>query len=235
MLRKMDLAARRAGFLRASWVRRGGWIAKQYAGRILRPARAPMQDAIEARAAATNDAVGESKPWHFYSGSRTPHQVRSAQVFGQFYADIVRRKRPEVVLEFGAAFGVSGMYWSAALEEQGSGRLHSFEINPEWAAVAQENIAAVGDRFDLTVGAFEDHADSVAGVDVAFIDAVHTSEWVKPQFDLVVERCSPRAVILLDDIDFSEDMRECWRDLATDSRVVGSVALSGHCGVLELR
>lgn len=198
------------------------------------PGTAPRQDAIEERAAATNNEVGATKPWHFYSGTRTPHQVRTARVFGQFYADLVQRRRPDVVLEFGAAFGVSGMYWVAALESVDNGRLYSFEINPEWAAVADANMAAMGSRYDLTVGAFEDGVDTVSKVDVAFVDAVHTSDWVEPQFELVVERCKPGALILLDDIDFSDDMRECWRGLAADPRVAGSVALSGHLGVIEL-
>jgi predicted O-methyltransferase YrrM len=194
-----------------------------------------MQSVIEARAEQTNAAVGESTPWHFYTGKRTPAEVRTGRVFGQFYADLVRRMRPYNVIEFGAAFGVSGMYWTAALEAEHRGQLHSFEVNPDWAAIAEQNMAAVGTRFQMTIGAFEEHAQSVNGVDIAFIDAVHTREWVMPQFDLVASRCRSGAIILLDDIDFSEDMRSCWRELALDPRVVGSVALSDHLGVVELR
>jgi predicted O-methyltransferase YrrM len=156
----------------------------------------PRQGVIQSRAERTNVEVGESLPWHFNSGKRIPAQVSTGPVYGQFYADLRRRKRPDNVIEFGTASGVSGMYWTCTLDAAGHGQLHSFEVNPDWAAVASRNMAAVGTRFHLTVGAFEDYAHAVKEVDIAFIDAVHTKEWVISQFDLVASRCRTGAIVL---------------------------------------
>ena len=101
--------------------------------------------------------------------------------------------------------------------------LYTFEPNRAWAELAIENLDAIGGNYLATVGTFEDNFDRITDpIDLAFIDAVHTSDWVQPQFDLVVSRCKTGAIVLLDDIDFSEDMRSCWRRLSTDSRVKGA-------------
>lgn len=132
------------------------------------------------------------------------------------YAHIVKSRRAGTVVEFGSAFGVSGMYFVAALEAQGHGHLYTFEVNSEWAAIARGNLAATGSRFVLTEGAFEDHASIVTTpIDVCLIDAIHTTAFVLPQLDIVRSKAAPGAIVLFDDIDFSADMRECWRSIVS--------------------
>ena len=53
------------------------------------------------------------------------------------------------------------MYFTAGLEEAGSGHLYSFEINRAWADIAERNIRSVSNRFTLTHGAFEDYVTEV--------------------------------------------------------------------------
>jgi predicted O-methyltransferase YrrM len=192
---------------------------------------APQEDLIEERSGETDD-LGEFHAWEVYGDvKRKPNHVRSSRVLGRFYADVVRRLRPMNVVEFGTAFGVSGMYFTAAMRQLGAGRLWTFEPNALWARLAEKNLAAVGGDFVLTVGTFEENVERITGpVDLALIDAVHTSEWVESQFDLVLDRCRSGAVVLIDDIDFSHDMRQCWKKLARDRRGRGSVAVAGHLG-----
>jgi predicted O-methyltransferase YrrM len=231
------LVRSRTGVLRLSWVRRAGWLADQFGNRLTRPPHAPQEKLIEQRARQTDSSVGVVAAATVYEQvKRRPNQVRTSNMMGRFFADLVSRQRPDVVVEFGAAFGVSGMYFTAALEDARVGRLHSFEINPEWAAVATRNLETVGPaRYNLTVGAFEDHVSALPPIDLALIDAVHTREWVLPQFDLVAAACRPGALVLFDDIDFSDEMRAVWAEVAADQRVVGSVSVAGHVGVVELR
>lgn len=222
--------------MRLQWVRREGNLADIYPARATRLPAAPMESRIESRCDDL-EAVGERPAWTEGYGTvaRKPSEVRSARVLGRFYADLVRRLRPSTVVEFGTAFGVSGMYFTAALQETGQGRLLTFEPNHSWAEVATESLAHVGGRYEATVGTFEDNLHRIdAPIDLALIDAVHTSEWVVPQFDLVAERARSGSVILLDDIDFSDDMRACWDRLSRDPRVAGSVAVADHLGVVEL-
>lgn len=147
----------------------------------------------------------------------------------------------QTIVEFGAAFGVSGMYWLSGLKNvQGEGHLYSFEVNKSWAAIARKNLEFVGDNFTLTVGLFEDCVDEVMGgrkIDLAFIDGVHTSEWVIPQLQTVVERSAKNAVIILDDIAFSEDMEQCWRTVLEkySNKILCAAELNDRVGIIQLR
>jgi predicted O-methyltransferase YrrM len=157
---------------------------------------------------------------------------------GNLFANLVKKRKPSVIVEFGTAFGVSGMYWIAGLEANNYGELLTFEPNKVWAEIARKNLSAIGSRFQLVIGTFEENIDLYLGhdrrIDIAFIDAIHTSEFVIPQFKLVIDRLAPNGIILLDDINFSSDMASCWDRIALDSRVKASAALSNRVGIVEL-
>jgi len=100
------------------------------------------------------------------------------------------------------------------------------------------NFGMISDRFYLTVGTFEEHiAARLNGrkIDIALIDAIHTPEFVSKQFEIVMSHLRWRGIVLLDDIDFSPDMTECWTRLANDPRVLAAFEVEGHVGVLEMR
>lgn len=104
--------------------------------------------------------------------------------------------------------------------------------------VARDNLAAVGSRHTAIVGTFEEHIDRVLGergIDIGFVDAIHRSEIVREQYAMLVERSSAGALLVFDDINFSEDMARCWRELATGPLVLASAEVSGRVGVIELR
>ncbi|MGP0111077.1 MAG: O-methyltransferase [Acidimicrobiales bacterium] len=201
----------------------------------------PSHDLIREREEITSH-VGAKPLWEGYGEDpqavRTAEQVRTPPALGALYAALAKQLEPLTVVEFGTAFGASGMYWCAALEDNNSGTLYTFEPNEKWAAIARANLEAISDRFVLTVGTFEDRIADVLGdklIDIAFIDAIHTSEFVLPQFDLVADRCHSKSIIILDDITFSPDMADCWARLSRDTRVAASVSFSGRAGLVELR
>ena len=115
------------------WVRRGGQIEKLYPWLVARLPKAPFETLIEERSKETDRVAGKRPAWTAYGGaSRRPNEVRSARIMGRLYADLVSHLAPATVVEFGTAFGVSGMYFSAALNHIGSGRLYTFEPNRAW-------------------------------------------------------------------------------------------------------
>lgn len=198
------------------------------------------------RISAQNDDLGPQKIWqpylqlkdyHGQSPRRMPSQVRSSPKMGSFFSHLVRLRKPDVVVEFGAAFGVSGMYWLSALEDNHRGRLISFEPNEGWAAVAEKNLAAIGNRFTLVRGTFEEniHATLQEGekIDIALIDAIHTDAFVLSQFETVVGRLAHGGLVLLDDIHFKE-MNGCFERIAIDPRVRSSAILCDHVGLVEV-
>lgn len=202
---------------------------------------------IEAIATETQ-SLGEKPLWEGFSqiknyptnitAGRTSNQVRTNSDVGRFYAWAATDKKPNLIVEFGTAFGVSGMYWLAGIEANGSGHMLTFEPNPIWADIARSNLARISDKFTLTVGTFEDNLAVVdqfpAKIDMAFIDAIHTSDFVFAQLDLVERRCAPGAIIILDDITFSDDMRACWRTVSKRDRYTAIAEIGGRSGLIEL-
>ena len=166
---------------------------------------------------------------------RSINEVRSAKAICRFYAWLATRKRPEAILEFGAAFGASGMYWLAGLEENGAGTLHSFEPNQRWCEIARDNFATVSSRFVLTCGTFEDNIALVpSGIGIVLIDAIHTRAFVDQQFALVRTIAGPGALVVFDDINFSDDMRACWAAVAAGPEWTGVWELGRRAGMIQL-
>lgn len=226
------------------WIRRGEHSRlARHLGRHAVRSPAPTSSAlIESLAEATN-RLGQQPLWDGYEGhntggaTRTPDVVRTAATMGALYTSLVQALRPHVVVEFGTAFGVSGMYFLAGLEANQHGRLLTFEPNEVWRRAALGNLARIGDRFESVLGTFEEHIDTVLPqdqrIDLAFIDAIHTPAFVLPQLELVFERSAEGAVIIIDDINFSGEMRACWQRIAEDRRFASSAALGERVGILE--
>ena len=65
--------------------------------------------------ARTTNSLGAQKLDDAYGevgGVRLPDDVRSSADLGDLYAWLVQERRPTTVVEFGSAFGVSGMYFA---------------------------------------------------------------------------------------------------------------------------
>jgi predicted O-methyltransferase YrrM len=168
---------------------------------------------------------------------RSSNEVRSEASMGCFFTWLVEQRKPDLVVEFGTAFGVSAMYWAAGLDRNERGRLLTFEPNETWHAIARQHLQSFSARVLPVAGTFEANIDTHRGgqtIDIAFVDAIHTSEFVDAQVRIVIDRLSPGGLIVLDDINFSGDMRACWKRWAKDSHVAASVALNDRVGVLEM-
>lgn len=96
-------------------------------------------------------------------------------------------------------------------------------------------MAAISNDFDPTIGAFEDHVESKlqgCPVDIAFIDAIHTSDLVERQVGIILKIMRLGRIIVLDDVNFSADMMKCWVRLAEAPFVRAGVAFGERLGIL---
>lgn len=190
--------------------------------------------------------MGAHPLWEGYEGlkdypaattasSRDAQQVSTKQKTGRFFSWLVSSLKPKEIVEIGGAYGVSGMYWCAGLKANGTGNFTSFEPNEVWGKIAEANIQSVLERGRLILGPFEENQDKAPSeIDLAFIDAIHTPEFVEPQLNLVLERANPGAMIVLDDIEFSKPMLDYWKGLRKDPRFAAAFELTSRVGVLEL-
>src|SRR5688500_9842341 len=159
--RMLDRHTARPPSIPVTWYRRNrdAWLTHELPAMLAASGGGARTAEIERLAEQAND-LGPQPLWSGYppatrGPTRRADDVRTARAMGELYTRLVERRRPEIIVEFGAAFGVSGMYWLAGIEANGAGQLLSFEPNAAWAHVAQENLACIGTRFRLTVGTFE--------------------------------------------------------------------------------
>ncbi len=154
---------------------------------------------------------------------------------------LIREFSPRRALELGTGLGVSGAYQALALRHDAcGGRLVALEGAPDLAAIAEETFAELGlGPVEVRVGAFLDTLPDVlaeADIDFAYVDGHHEERATLEYFELIVPR-APNAVLVFDDIGWSEGMECAWRRIVADERIavaagVGrfGVAITGRAG-----
>lgn len=227
------------------WIEKSdrSFLAQYFKDDFIEPEKTSYSSRIEELAKETNQ-FGPQPLWSGYQGNniagptRTPDVVRTSPTIGNLYCDLVQKLKPNTIVEFGTAFGVSGMYFLAGIESNRKGQLLTFEPNDVWRNIAVRNLAQISNRFNSVLGTFEEHIDRILAeaqtIDLAFIDAIHTKEFVISQLETVIARSNDKAIIILDDINFSDSMRECWKQVSRDRRFSSSVTISQRVGIIEL-
>jgi predicted O-methyltransferase YrrM len=135
--------------------------------------------------------------------------LRAALLFHLVRAVDARR-----CLELGTCVGISGAYVAAAMQLAGGGRLVSLEGHPDRADVARDCWDRLGlSGVEVVVGRFHQTLpEALAGPahDLVFIDGDHDGQATVGYVTAIREASRPGAVLVLDDIDWSRDMRTAW-------------------------
>ena len=206
------------------------------------PSRNKFTPLIESLADAA-DNLGPQKLWDGYGKNnragpnRDADEVRTGFMMGNLFSNLVTQMQSEVIVEVGTAFGVSGMYFLSGIELIGKGMLYTFDPNESWSDIARANLNKISDRYVQTIDTFENTVDAVMKgkvIDVAFIDAIHTSEFVESQLELILKYSHSGTILLFDDIRFSEDMHDCWIKIANSSLVSASASVDERVGFAQL-
>ncbi|MBV9570424.1 MAG: class I SAM-dependent methyltransferase [Alphaproteobacteria bacterium] len=227
--------------LKVRFVRDAGWLRENLTD--LWVPDLPVHKTIEKIADETN-RVGSRPLWEGYqkiagyprstTKARQPDQVRVNQEVGRFFSWLAGNRAAPQIVEIGTAFGISGMYWLAGI---GQGHLFTFDPNPDWTALARDNLNSISDRFTLTVDTFENAAPSLVphrAIDIAFIDGIHMPDVVHRQLELIRPMMKPHGLILFDDIGFSDAMKGFWNEIACSSDAVASATIGRRIGIIEL-
>ncbi len=153
---------------------------------------------------------------------------------------LVRSDQPESVIEMGTCVGISGSYVAAALQMNGHGLLTTLERGAERVAIARKTWGelGLGDRVDARIGRFANTlAPALADrgpVDFLFIDGHHEREPTLEFYAAAIPHLRPGALVVFDDIRWSDGMREAWAEIArrTDHKFALDV---GGIGIVRRR
>ncbi len=145
---------------------------------------------------------------------------------------LVRNCGVRNALELGTNVGVSSAYIAAGLKSSKCGeRLVTLEASPYRQRIAKHLHAVVHlQNIDYVLGLFLDTLPIVlqktALIDFAFIDGHHQKKPTLAYFDAIHQYCVPGAIIIFDDIRWSDGMREAWRALQQDRRLSAVIDLN---------
>jgi predicted O-methyltransferase YrrM len=136
-------------------------------------------------------------------------------VWGRFLMRLVRELAPASCLELGTGFGLSAAYQAAALDLNGEGRLISLD-QAALTDIARPGLErlGLGGRVELVSGLIEETLEraleEAAPIDYALLDADHTEEGTLTAFDTILPRLREGAVVVLDDVNWTDGMRRAW-------------------------
>jgi predicted O-methyltransferase YrrM len=186
----------------------------------------------------TSPETGPTAPRH------PPHHLASAlpwwsipRVWGRFLMRLVCELGPKSCLELGTGFGISGAYQAAALELNGKGRMITLDVAGQWAAIAERGFSELelDGRVDIRRGDIDETLGGVleetSPIEYTFLDAEHTERATVRHFDALIPHLARGAVVVVDDILWSDEMRRAWATIKRRDRVTSAIRL-GRMGVV---
>jgi len=151
---------------------------------------------------------------------------------------LIRTMQPETAVELGTCIGISAAYQSAALLLNGKGRLITIEGSEAIATLAKKNVESLHlQNAEIRCGTFNDVLPDVftttSALDYVFIDGHHDEQATVAYFELLLPHLSPGALLVFDDISWSNGMRRAWETICKHPAVSFSVDLKmlGICQI----
>lgn len=157
--------------------------------------------------------------------------------FSQLFFRMVNYYHPRTILELGTSLGITSSYLAAA---NPNAKVITLEGATSIAAVAKENftelkihnIELITGNFDETLSGTISHLSSP--IDFAFIDGNHRYQPTVKYFQQILERSNANSIIILDDIHWSKEMEQAWKEVQLNPLVTMTIDLF-FIGIVLLR
>ena len=155
-----------------------------------------------------------------------------------FLFKLIRNVQPTVAIELGTCIGISAAYQASAQQLNRKGRLISIEGSETIAGLARKNIESLHlNNVEILCGTFKEVLPKIfkkiSAADYVFIDGHHDEQATIAYFELLLPHLSPGAILVFDDISWSNGMRRAWEKIRKHSAVAFAVDLKmlGICGM----
>jgi predicted O-methyltransferase YrrM len=147
-------------------------------------------------------------------GSIAKNAVKSKK-FGQLLFRIVKFYQPSTILELGTSLGITTSYLSFGKPDA---RVITIEGSKEIAGVANQNFESSElKNTEAIEGNFDDTllpvVRNLSTLDFAFIDGNHRKEPTERYFQLLLSHINNDSILVFDDIHWSKEMEEAWKQI----------------------
>lgn len=131
------------------------------------------------------------------------------------------------VIELGTSLGITTAYLAGANSKS---RVTTLEGCPQTAALARENFKKLSlENIELVVGNFNDTLEQVLAtkphVDFVFFDGNHQKLPTLHYFEECLKKAHDHSVFILDDIYWSQGMKEAWNEIKEHPQVAITIDL----------
>ena len=156
---------------------------------------------------------------------------------GALLSQWVKRAKPAKILELGTSLGIGTMYLAAG--DPGT-KVYTMEGAPAIADIARQHFIELGFSPQILqfVGSFDallkEVQSGLGELDMVFLDGHHAYAPTIDYFERLLPSMAPGAILIVDDIRWTQEMWRAWRTLQRHPKVKQSMDY-WHLGVLRLR
>lgn len=159
--------------------------------------------------------AGSRKP----SKQKTIRQITKTAVkskkWGQLFYRLIKHYQPQTILELGTSLGLSTAYFAAANPDatiitiEGSRAIQEQALQ-NFSALDMRYIRSLCGNFDAVLPVV---LPSLNTVDVAYIDGNHRLKPTLAYFEQLLQKRNETSIFIFDDIHWSAEMEEAWRQI----------------------
>jgi hypothetical protein len=152
--------------------------------------------------------------------------------YSGLYSRIIDHFKLQSIIELGTSFGINALY----LARKKDTIVTTFEGSTEIADIAHltfefagaKNIKLIPGNLDTTLSSY---LQGIRKVDFVLMDANHRYRPTIKYFERLLPKISEKTVVVLDDIHYSKEMEQAWKEVKSHKLVYASIDLF-RCGIL---
>lgn len=143
----------------------------------------------------------------------------------QLITNIIRKSQSEYILELGTSFGILTSYIAKHIPNC---KIHTIEGDATIASLAQKNFTSLNiSNIELTIGNIDDELEKVliksGNISFAILDGNHRKIPTLHYFKTILNFTSSDTMFFIDDIRWSKEMYEAWKELIHIPYVTASI------------
>jgi predicted O-methyltransferase YrrM len=148
--------------------------------------------------------------------------------FGQLLFRMINYYQPQTILELGTSLGITSSYLAAARPKA---KVITLEGAVAIAAVAKDNFAKLNfPNIELVTGNFDETLPVIVNqqsspFDFSFIDGNHRYQPTINYFKQILAKSNADSIIILDDIHWSKEMEQAWKEVQLNPLVTMTIDL----------
>ena len=147
--------------------------------------------------------------------------------FAQLLFRIAQYYKPQTIVELGSSLGITSAYLAASDKML---EVYTLEGSGNIASIAKENFNKLHlQNIKLIQGNFDDTLPELLSatekVDLAFLDGNHRKQPTLNYFNQLLSKSGEATILIFDDIHWSGDMEEAWKEIQQHSSVTLTIDL----------